>query len=374
MTSGRGMSGAADSTREPPAPLVSVIMIFLDAERFIEEAIESVIAQTWPHWELLLVDDGSTDQSSEIALGFASSDPQRIRYLQHPEGVNRGMSASRNLGLERANGHYVGFLDADDVWLPTRLERHVAVLQSNPHVGMVYGPTLYWHSWTGNHEDFDLDQIGDIGVVPNMVHEPPRLLAFHLTNRSRFLPGICSILVKREVLKSVGASEERFRSFFEDQALLSKLFFETPVYVLDECLDRYRQHPDSAVQKAIANGTYSYFDLNKPEHEFLRWLESYLDQRGIAGRELQQVVAGLLWPYRHPVAASFDRLRAAPATELRRLGKRLLFRSLPAPAYRALRQRFGTQPQVPRSLPAQCREHFFSHVPCGQTPEGRKRN
>src|SRR4051812_33913704 len=94
-------------------PRVSVVMIFLDAEEFIREAIQSVADQTVDSWELLLVDDGSTDGSTEMALRYLAEDPARIRLLHHPGGVNRGMSASRNLGLREARGEFVTFLDAD---------------------------------------------------------------------------------------------------------------------------------------------------------------------------------------------------------------------------------------------------------------------
>src|ERR687886_2830749 len=83
-------------------PLVSNIVIFLDAGRFIQEAIESVFAQTHDTWELLLVDDGSTDDSTQIALRYAERHPGKVRYLEHPGHQNRAMSASRNLGIERA--------------------------------------------------------------------------------------------------------------------------------------------------------------------------------------------------------------------------------------------------------------------------------
>src|SRR5215207_11709928 len=105
--------------------LVSSVMIFLNAEKFIEEAIESVFAQTYDNSELLLVDDGSTDDSTQIALRYAERDPEKVRYLEHPGHRNRGMSASRNLGVSHAEGEYVAFLDADDVWLPYKLQRQV---------------------------------------------------------------------------------------------------------------------------------------------------------------------------------------------------------------------------------------------------------
>src|SRR5262245_60211168 len=109
-------------------------MIFLDALPFLDEAIESVRAQTCDEWELLLVDDGSTDGSTAVALRHAERDPGRIRYLEHPGHENHGMSASRNLGVSHARGQYVGFLDADDVWLPRKLEQQTAILDGRPEI------------------------------------------------------------------------------------------------------------------------------------------------------------------------------------------------------------------------------------------------
>src|SRR5215217_4669680 len=128
-------------------PLVSVVIIFLNAEKFIEEAIESVFAQTYDNWELLLVDDGSSDDSSQIDLRYAERYPEKVRYLEHPAHQNRGMSASRNLGIRHAKGEYISFLDADDVWFAHTLEQQLAVLSSHPEAGMVYGSSLYWFGW-----------------------------------------------------------------------------------------------------------------------------------------------------------------------------------------------------------------------------------
>src|SRR5919109_771721 len=130
---------SAAEPRIVAAPEVSVVVIFKDAEDFLAEAIESVCAQTFPAWELLLVDDGSTDASTAIARGHAEQDSGRVRYFEHPGHVNLGMSATRNLGVSRARGELVTFLDADDVLVPTALEEAVAILRAHPRVGMVYG-------------------------------------------------------------------------------------------------------------------------------------------------------------------------------------------------------------------------------------------
>ena len=83
-------------------------------------------------WELILVDDGSTDASTAIAKAWAASDPARIRYVEHDDHQNRGMSASRNLGVAVARGRYVAFLDCDDVWLPSALAHRTRVAAAYP--------------------------------------------------------------------------------------------------------------------------------------------------------------------------------------------------------------------------------------------------
>ena len=103
-------------------PRVTAIIIVYNGEAFLDEAIASVKMQTFPDWELLIVDDGSSDASREIAARHASDDG-RINVLEHPDRCNHGMSATRNLGVAHARGEFVGFIDADDVWLPSKLAR-----------------------------------------------------------------------------------------------------------------------------------------------------------------------------------------------------------------------------------------------------------
>ena len=112
----RGACGLAVMSR--PARLRLSSRIFLDAALFLAEALDSVLAESFQDFELLLVDDGWTDGSTTIARGFADRLRARGRYLEHPGDANRGMSASRNLGIRHARGPF-RLLDADDVWLPT---------------------------------------------------------------------------------------------------------------------------------------------------------------------------------------------------------------------------------------------------------------
>ena len=308
----------------PGTSLVSVIMIFLDAERFIEEAIASVFAQSWPRWELLLVDDGSRDRSTLVARLCAERHPERVRWLQHPGHANRGMSASRNLGIAAARGDCVAFLDSDDIWLPRRLERHVDILERDPGAAMVYGPTLHWYSWTGDPTDAGRDHARELWVETNRRYEPPFLLARFLELANGNLPGICSLLIRRAALLEVGGFEEQFRNSFEDQVFLSKMCLAKPVYVTDECLDRYRQHPDSYCAVAQRQGDYDPDRPNPRQRTYLEWLETHLAGRGVDDPRLLKALRFQLSAYRSPLryrlATAPRRTQYALKLYLRRLG------------------------------------------------------
>jgi glycosyltransferase involved in cell wall biosynthesis len=229
---------AADSR----TPLVSVITIFFNAEKFLEEAILSVLSQTYGNWELLLIDDGSSDRSTEIAKKYCSQDPDRIRYFKHPEHENRGMSASRNLGLADARGEYICFLDADDVFMPDKLSEQVKILSQNPDVFMVYGKTQIWHSWESNSTVSDY--FYDLGVRPDSVIRPPELFCQLLQNKFQS-PTTCNALMRRQVFDIVGGFENSLRGMYEDQMFFAKVNLTFPVFVAGKCWARYRQHSDS---------------------------------------------------------------------------------------------------------------------------------
>ena len=105
---------------ETNKPLVSVIMPAYNAERFIEAAVRSVMAQTVTDWELLILDDGSKDNTAAVAAKMASED-DRIRFL--PNEANMGVARTRNRGFELCRGRFVALLDSDDIWLPEKLEQ-----------------------------------------------------------------------------------------------------------------------------------------------------------------------------------------------------------------------------------------------------------
>ncbi len=276
-------------------PLVSVIMIFLNEERFIEEAIASVLAQTYEHWELLLVDDGSTDKSPGIALKYVDRYPEKVRYLEHENHRNRGMSATRNLGIRHAKGELITFLDGDDVYLPQKLERQVAILIEQPEAVMLYGQTMDWFSWTGKVEDSQRDLIYDLCVPIHTILQPPTLFNFCLQRKAP-TPCTCSAIMRREVFEELGEFEESFRGLYEDQVFFMKAMLQTPIYVANECWDQYRRRPDSCNAMARSTGQNRAMRLF-----FLNWLQTYLQEKNIQDQTVWKTLQQELWPYRHPI-------------------------------------------------------------------------
>lgn len=278
-------------------PLVSVIIIFLNGESFLEEAIESVFTQTYNNWELLLVDDGSTDRSTAIALKYTEQYPEKVRYLEHENRCNRGMSTSRNLGLKNAKGDYIALLDADDVWFPHKLEEQVKILNAHPEAAMVYGSALWWYSWTGNPEDASrdfCDRVEQQVSYPNTVIYPPQLVPTFIKGAG--VPCPATVLVRREFLQQIGGFEDSFRDMYEDQVFYSKLCLSAPVFVSSECWIQYRRHPNSCYQAALDNGQEKQARLF-----FLNWLERYLRDREIRDPQVWKALQQALLPYRHPV-------------------------------------------------------------------------
>jgi len=289
-------------------PLVSVIIIFHNADPFLREAIDSVRQQSMLDWEMLLVDDGSSDLSGDIARQAVTTDRRRIQLLQHPGGQNRGMSASRNLGWTHASGEFVTFLDADDVLRPSALETLAHCLQSEPRAAMVYGPVEYWYSWTGHSYRAATDFVQDLGVPAGALVFPPDLLVAFLRRRAAAPSGL---LVRAEVLRRTGGFVDAFRGMYEDQAFCAKVCLTAPVLTTRTSVYRYRQHAGSSSAAADHGGVY-----DAGRRSFLDWLEHYLREQGVRDGPVVAALRRELWWVKHPRLHHLFRLT-------RRIRKRL---------------------------------------------------
>jgi len=116
-------------------PKVSVVIPTYNSAQFIVETLESVFAQTYEDYEIIVVDDGSTDNTREVLKPYMS----RIRYIYKENG---GASSARNLGIKSAEGEYIAFLDSDDLWMPEKLEKQMEYFQTNPDCGLVYSDCI----------------------------------------------------------------------------------------------------------------------------------------------------------------------------------------------------------------------------------------
>ena len=271
--------------------LVSAIIIFLNGEKFLTEAIESVLDQTYTNWELLLVDDGSTDASTEIALSYANSLPHKIKYLEHEGHQNKGMSATRNLGISRSKGDFVGFLDADDIWLPEKLAEQVSVFKLHPECGMVYGRTEIWHSWTGKIEDQQKDHFYPLRVTPDSVVYPPKIVLLLLENKAQS-PTTCNALLKKGVFEKAGLFLEDFKGMFEDAAFFIKVGLTFPTYVSGKVWAKYRQHDESCTvisERSKADELARY--------KFLKWFDGYVRSKKTNSVRLRLVFFSQMIPY-----------------------------------------------------------------------------
>ncbi|MEZ5308787.1 MAG: glycosyltransferase family 2 protein [Pyrinomonadaceae bacterium] len=257
------------------APIVSVIIPFYNREEFLSEAIESVLAQTIDSWELILVDDGSSDRGPAIAESYRDQYPDKVRIIGHSGGENRGASASRQFGIEVSNGEYVTFLDSDDVFLPDSLKLQIEGFTESPEADAVCGTLLCWYSWSENADHTERDFKIDLMLNPGNVYSPPDLF-IHNLGFGGSKPGIGCVMLKRRFAVDCGVFSEKYKYAWEDQVFWAKVSLHGRILVLDEVLAKYRQHPASTCSVESQNGR----DIESMKI-FLSWLESYVEQSGI---------------------------------------------------------------------------------------------
>ncbi len=206
--------------------LVSVILTCFNGERWIEEAIRSVLAQSHFDLELIVVNDGSTDRSRQIVLSF--TDP-RLRYV---EQANRGIPGSRNRGLEEAKGETICILDQDDLWDPNKLALQVRFLAEHPEVAVVYT--------NADH----IDEFGRVIGCRFATPQPEGRLLEQFLRRGVAVP-IVTTMIRRRCLDQIGGFNERLYGC-DDYELLVRIAAEFRFGYLPMRLVRLRYHPASA--------------------------------------------------------------------------------------------------------------------------------
>lgn len=248
---------------EKPAPLVSVVMPVYNGERFLAEAIESILGQTFADFEFVIVDDGSLDGSAAIIRDNANRS-ERIRVVKHER--NQGLTSARNSGIAASRGEFVAAMDHDDISLPRRIEKQAAFLKAHPEIGLVgtgYS-SMYGHSET---------------LKP---HEMPLQHALILVQWTLGIYSVSgpTIMARRDTLNAVGGYDESIRAS-DDKELFSRLFWQTRFANLPDALYLHRRYDAQTsamrrdIQKsesfAIRQGWLNHLWGKAPQSSIERW-------------------------------------------------------------------------------------------------------
>ena len=261
------------------ANLVSIIMPAYNAEKYIAASIRTVIAQTHSDWELIVVDDGSTDNTAAVVREFVSSD-RRIKYIFQENGR---LGKARNTGIANSSGPLIAFLDSDDLWIETKLEVQTRALAENK-ADVVFSDAYIFKGYdTGNETKTFQSPVGRFSG--------PDLLDI-LISANR-IP-VLTVLLKRTALDRVGLFEEgKAYHGVEDYDLWLRLAEAGVVfYGLPNVLARYRQH-DSAMSSIQSN-------IYKP---MLLIVQKYIDRTRLNEQEKQKRITGL---YRDLISVLID--------------------------------------------------------------------
>lgn len=197
--------------------MISIIMPSYNTANYIEASIESVRHQTYENWELIIVDDCSTDDTDEVVRPFLSD--RRIRYLKNEQ--NSGAAISRNRALREAKGKWIAFLDSDDLWLPEKLEKQVAFMEQNG----------YHFSYT-NYEEINM--AGEKTGV--RVTGPKKITKTGMFNYC--WPGCLTVMYDAETVGLIQIADIKKNN---DYAMWLKVCRKADCYLLDECLAQYRR-------------------------------------------------------------------------------------------------------------------------------------
>lgn len=269
-------------------PVVSVIIPTYNRAHLVGRAIQSVLDQTYPEFELIVVDDASNDGTDKVVKNF--NDP-RIRYVRHNQ--NMGVAAARNTGINAAQGRYIAFQDSDDEWLPEKLDMQIKVFSNAPReVGVVYtdmwkineGRKKYWHSPSNMPDD---------GII------------YKRSLQRVFTIGIGTALIKRTCLSQSGIFDESFSSLedFEFFIRISKFFC---FYHIDVPLVKYHDTKNSVSKKDDA-----HFDAYE---SIFKMYQEDMDKESVA--EFQFTIGNILYQRGLPDKGRFLLLSAARSCPL----------------------------------------------------------
>lgn len=216
--------------------LVSVIMPSWNTGKFIAESIQSVIDQTYKNWELLIVDDCSTDNTDEVVSSF---NDKRIKYLKNE--TNLGAALTRNRALREAQGEWIAFLDSDDLWAPEKLEKMIKFMKENNY-------SFAYHEY---------EKIEEESKPLNVYVSGPEIV----TKRKMYNYGYPGCLTFMYNAKTMGLIQIKDIKKNNDYAILLQLCKKANCYLLKENLAKYRVRKQSISHDKLVKKLRSHFDL-----------------------------------------------------------------------------------------------------------------
>jgi len=215
-----------EKKQQDASPKVSVIIPVFNGAKYLAEALQSVFSQTWRDYEVIVVNDGSADDSMEICRQFPG-----VRIITHQE--NQGQSAARNTGVRHARGEYIAFLDQDDRWYPEKLARQVPILEEGPTYGMVYS----------NVDEIDKDgRIVTRDFLDLASWQPKKSIVDCLESDMFIVPG--TVLIRRSLFEQIGGFDERL-SGYEDDDLFHRVFQTSRIHYIHDSLLQWRIYSTS---------------------------------------------------------------------------------------------------------------------------------
>ncbi len=216
-------------------PKVSVVVPSYNRAEFITETIESILAQSFEDFELIFVDDGSTDNTEAIVARFVERDP-RVKYFKK---ANEERAVARSFGIKQAQGDYVALVDSDDIWYPSKLDDQVDILSAMDEVVLVYASV----------DRIDMQGKAIAGAA-RQYQGHSGFVYFELLNRN-FIPSVTP-MIRRSVLNDVGAQVTEFIPY-EDWDFWLRISRRGQFHHIREPLGAYRIHPQQSVQNVKAD-------------------------------------------------------------------------------------------------------------------------
>ncbi len=212
-------------------PTVSINLCCYNSEKYLEETLESIFAQTYKDWELVIVNDGSTDSTERIIQKYIA-DGWPIVYHYQP---NAGLGRSRNKAIELSQGKFIAFIDHDDIWMPEKLEKQMSLFSENPDIGLVYS------------NSFEVSLLSNLQTDFFCWHPPHRGYVLEKLVLDNFI-SMPTVVLRADVLAKVGDFRVDLMHS-EDFDMWLRIAESYPFGYVDEALATYRVHEESVTRR-----------------------------------------------------------------------------------------------------------------------------